>query len=92
MKSGVHPIYNKVLFVDGATGDEWVSYSTMEGSDSRVVDGEGLDPGCHGLTVGLDGVGEGRKLTAGHRRLEPRRPIRTRSPSRSTDDGSPTTQ
>ena len=42
MKSGVHPIYNKVLFVDGATGDEWVSYSTMEGSDSRVVDGEEL--------------------------------------------------
>ncbi|MCB9568517.1 MAG: 50S ribosomal protein L31 [Myxococcales bacterium] len=40
MKMGVHPIYRKTLFVDGATGDEWITYSSMEGSDTREVDGE----------------------------------------------------
>ena len=42
MKSGIHPAYRKVLFVDGATGDEWVSYSTMTGSDTRTHKGEEL--------------------------------------------------
>ncbi len=42
MKSGIHPAYRKVLFVDGATGDEWVSYSTMTGSDTRTHAGEEL--------------------------------------------------
>ncbi|MCA9660336.1 MAG: type B 50S ribosomal protein L31 [Myxococcales bacterium] len=40
MKLGVHPVYRKTLFVDAATGDEWVSYSTMRGGDTREVDGE----------------------------------------------------
>jgi large subunit ribosomal protein L31 len=42
MKSGIHPAYRKVLFVDGATGDEWVSYSTMTGNDTRAHKGEDL--------------------------------------------------
>jgi large subunit ribosomal protein L31 len=42
MKSGIHPAYRKVLFVDGATGDEWVSYSTMASHDTRTHKGEEL--------------------------------------------------
>mgnify|MGYP003422092663 CR=1 FL=1 len=48
MKSGIHPAYRKVLFVDGATGDEWVSYSTMHANDTRT-------PGS--LYVWLPGLG-----------------------------------
>ena len=29
MKTGIHPDYHKVLFVDTATGKEWVSRSTI---------------------------------------------------------------
>jgi len=42
MKPGIHPAYRKVLFVDGATGDEWVSYSTMHAHDTRTHKGEEL--------------------------------------------------
>ncbi|MCY1058295.1 MULTISPECIES: type B 50S ribosomal protein L31 [Nannocystis] len=42
MKSGIHPSYRKVLFVDASSGDEWVSYSTMTGSDTRPHKGEDL--------------------------------------------------
>ena len=42
MKSGIHPTYQKVLFVDGATGDEWVSYSTMGSSEKRNHKGQDL--------------------------------------------------
>lgn len=42
MKSGIHPSYRKVLFVDASSGDEWVSYSTMSGGDTRPVKGEEL--------------------------------------------------
>jgi len=42
MKSGIHPDYHKVLFVDTATGDKWVSRSTMTSSDTENVDGEDL--------------------------------------------------
>ncbi len=40
MKEGIHPDYHKVLFVDTATGDEWVTRSTMTSRDTREVDGE----------------------------------------------------
>ena len=40
MKQGIHPEYHKVLFVDTATGDEWVSRSTMTSKETREVDGE----------------------------------------------------
>ena len=42
MKPDIHPDYQKVLFVDTATGDEWVSRSTMKSSETREVDGEEL--------------------------------------------------
>ena len=42
MKKGVHPDYHKVLFIDSATGDEWVTRSTMTSNQTREVDGEEL--------------------------------------------------
>ena len=42
MKKGVHPDYHKVLFIDSATGDEWVTRSTMTSRQTREVDGEEL--------------------------------------------------
>ncbi len=42
MKPDIHPDYHKVLFIDSATGKEWVSRSTLTSSDTREVDGEQL--------------------------------------------------
>jgi large subunit ribosomal protein L31 len=42
VKPDIHPDYHKVLFVDSATGDEWVSRSTITSSETREVDGEEL--------------------------------------------------
>ncbi len=39
MKPGIHPDYHKVIFVDSATGTEWVSRSTMTSKETREVDG-----------------------------------------------------
>ncbi|MAE93588.1 MAG: 50S ribosomal protein L31 [Deltaproteobacteria bacterium] len=40
MKEGIHPEYRKVLFVDNATGKEWVSRSTLSSDKTKEVDGE----------------------------------------------------
>jgi large subunit ribosomal protein L31 len=40
MKKGIHPDYHKVLFVDTATGKEWVTRSTVTSNEKREVDGE----------------------------------------------------
>ena len=40
MKEGIHPAYHKVLFVDSATGQEWVSRSTVSSNEKREVAGE----------------------------------------------------
>ncbi len=40
MKADIHPDYHKVLYVDTATGDEWMSRSTMTSKETREVDGE----------------------------------------------------
>ena len=40
MKPEIHPDYHKVLFVDSATGSEWVSRSTLTSKETREVDGE----------------------------------------------------
>lgn len=40
MKLGVHPEYRKVLFIDTSTGDEWTSFSSMQGSETREVEGD----------------------------------------------------
>jgi large subunit ribosomal protein L31 len=42
VKQGIHPDYHKVLFVDSATGEEWVTRSTMTSQETREVDGETL--------------------------------------------------
>ena len=39
MKPGIHPDYHKVIFVDTASGAEWVTRSTMGSSETREVDG-----------------------------------------------------
>ena len=40
MKPEIHPDYHEVLFVDSATGKEWVTRSTMTSREKREVDGE----------------------------------------------------
>jgi large subunit ribosomal protein L31 len=40
VKAEIHPDYHNVLFVDSATGDEWVTRSTMTSKKTREVDGE----------------------------------------------------
>jgi large subunit ribosomal protein L31 len=40
VKEGIHPKYHPVLFVDAATGQEWVSRSTLTSKETREVDGE----------------------------------------------------
>ncbi|TFG94251.1 MAG: type B 50S ribosomal protein L31 [Myxococcales bacterium] len=42
MKKDIHPDYHKVLFVDTATGDQWVGRSTLGSGEKREVDGEQL--------------------------------------------------
>jgi large subunit ribosomal protein L31 len=42
VKEGIHPDYHKVLFVDSATGDEWITRSTLTSSETREIDGEQL--------------------------------------------------
>jgi large subunit ribosomal protein L31 len=40
VKEGIHPEYHKVLFIDVATGKEWVSRSTATSKNTKNVDGE----------------------------------------------------
>jgi len=40
VKPGIHPEYHKVLFIDSATGDEWMTRSTLTSNETREVDGE----------------------------------------------------
>jgi large subunit ribosomal protein L31 len=40
VKPDIHPDYHKVLFVDSATGKEWVSRSTATSEKTKEVDGE----------------------------------------------------
>ena len=42
MKMGVHPNYQKVLFLDTSTGDEWTSFSTMTSTETKEVGGAEL--------------------------------------------------
>lgn len=39
MKEGIHPEYFPTIFVDGSTGDEFVTRSTMKTKETRDVDG-----------------------------------------------------
>jgi large subunit ribosomal protein L31 len=40
VKPGIHPDYHKVIFVDSASGTEWITRSTLTSSETREVDGE----------------------------------------------------
>ena len=40
MKPDIHPEYRKVLFIDSATGDEWMTRSTLTSNETREIDGE----------------------------------------------------
>ena len=42
MRAGIHPQYQKVLYLDLATGSEWVGYSTKKSTESKEHDGEEL--------------------------------------------------
>lgn len=42
MKPDIHPDYHPVLFVDSATGTEWVTRSTVTSSETREVEGQTL--------------------------------------------------
>ena len=42
MRTGIHPEYQKVLYTDSATGDEWVGYSTQRSSETKEFEGEAL--------------------------------------------------
>ena len=37
MKPDIHPEYRKVLFIDSATGDEWMTRSTLTSNEVQVV-------------------------------------------------------
>ena len=40
MKEGIHPKYHKVVFVDSATGQEFITRSTVGSRETRDIDGE----------------------------------------------------
>ncbi|MCU0670745.1 MAG: type B 50S ribosomal protein L31 [Myxococcota bacterium] len=42
MKADIHPDYHKVVFIDSATGTEWISRSTLKSAETRDVEGETL--------------------------------------------------
>ncbi len=42
MKEGIHPEYHKVVFIDSATGQEFISRSTLTSRETREVEGEEL--------------------------------------------------
>jgi large subunit ribosomal protein L31 len=39
MKPEIHPDYHAVLYVDSATGDEWMGRSTQTSKETREVEG-----------------------------------------------------
>ena len=40
MKPDIHPDYHKVLFIDSATGQEWLSRSTITSAEKSSIEGE----------------------------------------------------
>jgi large subunit ribosomal protein L31 len=40
VKEGIHPKYHKVVFIDSATGQEFISRSTLTSRETRDIDGE----------------------------------------------------
>jgi large subunit ribosomal protein L31 len=42
VKPDIHPDYHKVIFIDSASGTEWISRSTLKSGETRDVDGEAV--------------------------------------------------
>ena len=42
MQAGIHPHYQKVLYLDLASGSEWVGYSTQKSTETKEHGGEEL--------------------------------------------------
>ena len=42
MRSGIHPVYNRVVYHDSATGEEWLGFSTRSTRDTVAINGEEL--------------------------------------------------
>lgn len=40
MRSGIHPVYNRVVYHDTATGDQWLGYTTLKPSETVSFEGE----------------------------------------------------
>jgi large subunit ribosomal protein L31 len=40
MKPEIHPDYHRVIFIDSATGTEWITRSTLKSKETREIDGE----------------------------------------------------
>jgi large subunit ribosomal protein L31 len=40
MKPDIHPDYHKVIYVDSATGNEWIGRSTLTSKETRALEGE----------------------------------------------------
>lgn len=40
MRSGIHPVYNRVVYQDTATGDQWLGYTTLKPSETVSFEGE----------------------------------------------------
>jgi len=40
VKPEIHPDYHKVLFIDSATGEEWMSRSTITSKETREIEGD----------------------------------------------------
>ncbi len=40
MKPEIHPDYHPVIFIDSATGTEWVTRSTLTSKEKRELDGK----------------------------------------------------
>lgn len=62
MKPEIHPDYHKVLFVDNATGKQWVSRSTLTSEKTQEVDGEQLP------VISLEISGESHPFWTGQQR------------------------
>ena len=39
MKPDIHPAYHDVIFIDSATGEEWVTRSAMTSKETRDIEG-----------------------------------------------------
>jgi large subunit ribosomal protein L31 len=62
MRSGIHPEYHKVIYLDTSTSDEWVGYSTLDTDERKLIDGEELP------VVRLDISAKSHPFWTGHAR------------------------